>query len=110
MGLILSMYICIAGKNKCAVNALKLIIKNKIKKSNILVLPNNSDKGKDTWQPSLKRFAKINGIRIVKAFTSEKNEIKKFNKESIGLFNKEFRLDSLRFLRASFIPNVLGSE
>ena len=52
------MYICIAGKNECAVNALKYLLLRKFKKSNILVLPNNNDKGADSWQPSLKKFAK----------------------------------------------------
>jgi len=50
----------------------------------------------------------INGIRIVKAFTSEKTEIKKFKKESIGLFNKEFRLDSLRFLTTP-VNDMIGA-
>ena len=30
----------------------------KISKKNILVLPNNSDKGKSGWQPSLREYAK----------------------------------------------------
>ena len=60
------MYICIAGKNECAVNALKYLLLRKFKKSNILVLPNNNDKGEDSWQPSLKKFAKKNNIKIIK--------------------------------------------
>ena len=60
------MYICIAGKNECAVNALKYLLLRKFKKSNILVLPNNNDKGADSWQPSLKKFAKKNNIKITK--------------------------------------------
>ena len=52
------MYICIAGKNECAVNALKYLLLRKFKKSNILVLPNNNDKGEDSWQPSLKKICK----------------------------------------------------
>ena len=60
------MYICIAGKNECAVNTLKYLFLRKFKKSNILVLPNNNDKGADSWQPSLKKFAKKNNIKIIK--------------------------------------------
>ena len=52
------MYICIAGKNECAVNALKHLLLHKFKKRNILVLPNNNDKGIDSWKTSLKKFAK----------------------------------------------------
>ena len=37
--------ICIAGKNQCSIDFLKFTAK-KIKKRNILVLPNKSDKGK----------------------------------------------------------------
>jgi len=40
----------------------------------------------------------INGIKIVKAFTNEETEKEKFKKEGIGLFNKEFRLDRLKFI------------
>tara|TARA_B100000965_G_scaffold219051_1_gene183384 strand:- start:3368 stop:5176 length:1809 start_codon:yes stop_codon:yes gene_type:complete len=50
----------------------------------------------------------INGIKIVKAFTGEKNEIAKFNKEGKGLFNKEFRLDSLRFLTTP-VNDMIGA-
>ena len=59
------MYICIAGKNECAINAIKILIRYKIKKKNICVLPNNADKGEDTWQPSLKKFASKNRFKIV---------------------------------------------
>ena len=50
----------------------------------------------------------ISGIKIVKAFTSEKNEIDKFNKESKELFNKEFKLDSLRFMSTP-INDMIGA-
>ena len=36
-------YICIAGKNQCAVDVVKYLLK-KFKK-NLLILPNKSDKG-----------------------------------------------------------------
>jgi len=57
------MFVCIAGKNQCSIDFVKYISK-KIKKKNILILPNKSDNGKDTWQPSLKKFAKINNFKI----------------------------------------------
>ena len=55
--------VCIAGKNQCSIDFLKFTAK-KIKKRNILVLPNKSDKGKFTWQPSLRSYAKRNNFKI----------------------------------------------
>ena len=55
--------ICIAGKNQCSIDFLKFTAK-KIKKRNILVLPNKSDKGNITWQPSLRSYAKRNNFKI----------------------------------------------
>ena len=66
MGLILGMYICIAGKNECSINAIKALTRNKINKKYIYVLPNYSDNGRDNWQPSLKKFARKNRFKIVK--------------------------------------------
>ena len=40
----------------------------------------------------------LSGIKIVKAFTREKSEIKKFDIEAKGLFKKQFKLDTLRFM------------
>ena len=59
------MFICIAGKNECSINAIKILTKNKINKRNIYVLPNSSDNGRDGWQPSLKKFAQKNKFKIV---------------------------------------------
>ena len=59
------MYICIAGKNECSINAIKTLTKYKISKKKIYVLPNISDNGRNNWQPSLRRFARINKFRIV---------------------------------------------
>lgn len=42
----------------------------------------------------------IHGIRIVKAFAMGKNEIKKFNKESLKFFNLLFKQDKIKFLTA----------
>jgi len=57
--------ICIAGKNDCAIDFVKFI-SSKIPKKNILILNNKSDKGKDNWQPSLKKFAKKNKYNLIK--------------------------------------------
>ena len=58
------MFICIAGKNKCAVDAVRFLFSKNFKKKNILILPNNDDDGKDSWQPSLKGIAKKNKVKI----------------------------------------------
>ena len=98
------MYICIAGKNECAINAIKILIKYKIKKKNICVLPNKTDKGVDAWQPSLKQFASKNRFKIVSLknlykiknlifFSIEYEKIINVNKfKSNELFNIHFSL------------------
>ena len=95
--------ICIAGKNKCSVDILTFVSK-KIKKRNLLVLPNKSDKGIDGWQPSLRKYAKKNKLKIInlKDIYSLKNlilisiefeEILKVEKfKSKELFNIHFSL------------------
>jgi methionyl-tRNA formyltransferase len=60
------MYICIAGKNNCAIDAIKFLLKKKININRILTLPNYNDKGIDDWQPSFKKFALKNKIKIIK--------------------------------------------
>jgi len=54
--------ICIAGKNLIAVNGLDYILANHSDKQ-ILFLPNSSDDGVDSWQPSFKRFAQSKNVR-----------------------------------------------
>ena len=104
MGLIQFMFICIAGKNSCSLNLLKYLISKKINKKNILVLPNQSDDGKDGWQPSLKKFSKKNNFKIVNLndlykikdlffFSIEYEKIIDVNKfKSKNLFNIHFSL------------------
>ena len=60
------MFICIAGKNKCSIDALRVLTQNRINKRNILVLPNTSDDGYDGWQPSLKKFSHKNKLNFKK--------------------------------------------
>ncbi len=56
--------ICIAGKNLCAIESLDYVL-NKYKNYNILALPNKSDKAKDGWQKSFKKFAIKRKVPIV---------------------------------------------
>ena len=52
----------------------------------------------------------ISNVKIVKAFTNQKSQTDKFEQESGNLFQKEFRLESLKFLDRSFkiIENKLS--
>lgn len=49
--------ICIAGKNSIAVNGLKFLIEN-YPEYKIVFIPNPTDTGINSWQPSLKKYAK----------------------------------------------------
>ena len=98
------MFICIAGKNKCAVDATKFLLSRKINKRNLLILPNKHDDGKDNWQPSLRKIAIKNKLKITNLkklyslselffFSLEYEkiiDIKKF--KSNNLFNFHFSL------------------
>jgi len=98
------MFICIAGKNECAVDAIKFLLYKKIEKNKILVLPNFNDRGEDDWQPSLKKFARKNRIKITNLeklysvkqlffFSLEYDKIININKfRSTNLFNFHFSL------------------
>ena len=98
------MYICIAGKNKCAVDAVKFLLYRKLSKDKIIILPNLNDNGKDNWQPSLKKFAKKNKIKVTTLeklyslkqlffFSLEYDKFINVNKfQSKNLFNLHFSL------------------
>ena len=102
-------YICIAGKNQCAVDVVKYLLKKKFKK-NLLILPNKSDKGIDSWQPSLRKFAKIKKIRII-------NEKKLKKIKNLFLFSiefekilrvKEYKSKNLFNVHFSLLPKFRG--
>lgn len=57
-------WVCIAGKNQIAVDALLYLIK-KGWKNRLMVCPNRTDDGRSCWQPSLIRFAKEYKIPVV---------------------------------------------
>ncbi len=56
--------ICIAGKNRIAVNGLLFAMKH-FSKDEICICPNLTDDGVSRWQPSLRRFAVELGIPTV---------------------------------------------
>ena len=104
------MYICIAGKNKCAIDALKFILPLNKKKIKILALPNHNDKGRDGWQPSFKKFAIENRIRIVKI--KELYSIKElffFSLEYLKIIKVEkFKTNNLFNFHFSLLPKYRG--
>ena len=55
---------CIAGKNKCSIDFVNFV-SSLVPKKNILILPNKKDKGKDNWQPSLKKYAKVKKYKLI---------------------------------------------
>ncbi len=84
--------ICIAGKNDCAIKCLSYL-KKRFKNHQIIALPNKSDKGKDKWQKSFRKFANMNGIPIT-------NINKLYKVKNLYLFSLEFEkiLDIKKFL------------
>ena len=101
--------ICIAGKNQCAIDALTYLIKKK-KFFNIVALANKSDKGKDDWQKSFRKFSLKNKIKILN--TNELYKIDNlflfsFEYESL-LQNKNFKSDNLYNFHFSLLPKYRG--
>ncbi len=104
------MHICIAGKNICAIEALKFLINLKVKKEKLLALPNHNDNGEDSWQPSFMKYAKKNKIRIpnLKKLHSMKNLIF-FSLEYEKIINtRKFMSDNLFNLHFSLLPKYRG--
>ena len=56
--------ICIAGKNNIAVYALQHLLQYYFHRNEILVIPNTTDTGIDTWQKSVYKFAKDKELQI----------------------------------------------
>ena len=68
------MKICIAGKNDIAVNILEYLILKGVDKSNIFVCCNRTETGLNSWQKSLRFFAKkynIREIELIEAYEIE---------------------------------------
>jgi methionyl-tRNA formyltransferase len=60
------MNICIAGKNLIAIKVTEYLL-NKLlfSKDNLMIIPNKDDSGVNNWQPSFKKYATDNEIKIV---------------------------------------------
>ena len=101
--------ICIAGKNSCAIQIVKFLVKKQLKK-NLIILPNKTDKGDDNWQPSLRKFAKKNKLKIVKkdSLYSIKNLIFLSIEYEEILKTKKFLSKELFNIHFSLLPKYRG--
>ncbi len=101
--------VCVAGKNQCAIKALEYLIYKK-KNFNIVSLTNRSDKGKDGWQKSFKKFSLKKKIKILKTEELYKiNNLFLFSFEYEHLLkNKLFKKDNLFNFHFSLLPKYRG--
>ena len=101
--------ICIAGKNSCAIDALRFVIKN-FKDYNIVVLPNKSDKGNDSWQKSFKKFAKRKNVKVVNLdYLYKLKNLYLFSLEYENILNiDKFSSKNLYNLHFSLLPSYRG--
>jgi methionyl-tRNA formyltransferase len=101
--------ICIAGKNKCSIDFVKYI-SSKIPKKQILILPNKTDKSKDSWQPSLRKYAKKNNYKIVRLeelYNIDELIFISIEYESI-IKTKKFKSKKLYNFHFSLLPKYRG--
>lgn len=103
-------FICIAGKNQCAIDALKYTIKKYKNFYQIIALPNESDNGKDTWQKSFKRFCKKEKIKIINLNKLYKiKNLYFFSLEYENILNiKKFKTKKLFNFHFSLLPKFRG--
>lgn len=101
--------ICIAGKNRCAIECLRYLIEN-YKNINILALPNKSDKGFDGWQKSFKKFAKKKNVKVINLNHLYKlKNLHFFSLEYEHILNiDKFYSKNLYNLHFSLLPNYRG--
>ena len=101
--------ICIAGKNRCAIECLKYLIEN-YKNINILALPNKSDKGFDGWQKSFKKFAKLKRVSITNLnYLQKQKDLFLFSLEYEKILNiKKFNTKKLFNFHFSLLPKYRG--
>ena len=104
------MYICIAGKNKCAIDVINYLKLIKKYKNNILVLPNKSDNGIDGWQKSFRRHAKNNKIKIVDLnYLYKIKDLVFFSIEYEKIINpNKFKTKKLFNIHFSLLPKYRG--
>ena len=79
------MYICIAGKNKCSINAIKILTKYKINKKNIYILLSSG--GADKKMFLYKMVTILNKITNINKTKNKKDELDNLsNNNDLKLF------------------------
>ena len=93
------MHLCIAGKNEISINSVNYLLENSIiDPRQIFILPVKNDYGADTWQLSLKKYAKSKKLKVVK-------QSDLFNYEDLVFIS----LDSLaKALYLLFFPSLVA--
>ena len=114
--------ICIAGKNEIAVGALLYLIRQGYH-ARLVTCPNKSDDGTSNWQPSLVRFSREYGVRMISLDEAEQIEplvfislefdriIKPSRFRSKRLYNIHFSaLPAFKGMYTSAVPILKGAK
>jgi methionyl-tRNA formyltransferase len=103
------MKICIAGKNRVAVDGLRFV-QAKYPTTKIYVIPVKNDTGKSEWQPSLRKYAFQNDIEIIDLHEISSNRIDLFLSLEFDSILKPKELNCLRVFNIHFslLPKYRG--
>jgi len=96
--------VCIAGKNRIAVDACNFLLRNGFDNESLVVCCNETDQGINNWQPSLRFFCHQNKLRLVEL--EDLYEI-----EDLVFFSLEFdRIIRPSFFKSSALFNIHFSK
>lgn len=117
------MFVCVAGKNNISVNVLQYLIENNQGRYELGIVCNRTETGEDSWQKSLRKYAKEMGIREYRLseiyektnqifLSMEYDQIVKTEKFSDArLFNIHFSLlPKYRGMYTSVLPLLHGDK
>ncbi len=105
------MKFCIAGKNIIAIRAVEHLISIlNINTKDILICANREDQGLDTWQPSLKKYAIQNKIKLVElSELYNHTDLLFFSLEFDKIINiNKFKTNKLYNIHFSYLPKYKG--
>jgi len=104
------MIICIAGKNNIAIEIVVYLLDKGINRNKILVIPNKTDHGNDSWQKSLLKFAKeekIKPVRLEEVYNIENLLFLSLEFDKI-IKPLKFKTDKLFNIHFSLLPKYKG--
>lgn len=102
--------IVVAGKNNIAVHALE-VLSRKLGRNNVLAIPNQDDKGNDSWQRSLRKTASKLGVEVksLKDIENSSNIECLISLECDKLLDpKKFPVDKIYNIHFSDLPKYKG--